>query len=157
MARAQSAGLLLYRQRNGEIEVLLVHPGGPFWTRKDAGAWSIPKGEYQPPEDALAAARREFREETGCEVDGPFLALTPLKQRSGKVITAWAAEGELDETKIISNVFTMEWPPKSGRMQEFPEIDRAMWCPLSTARVKMIQGQHPFLDELERAVRSRTR
>ncbi len=157
MAQAQSAGLLLYRRRNGDIEVLLVHPGGPFWAGKDTGAWSIPKGEYHTPEDALAAARREFREETGFEIEGPFWALTPLKQRSGKLIAAWAVEGELDETQIASNVFTMEWPPKSGTVREFPEIDRAMWCPLSAARIKMIQGQRPFLDELERVVRERGR
>jgi predicted NUDIX family NTP pyrophosphohydrolase len=155
MAQAQSAGLLLYQRRNGEIEVLLVHPGGPFWTKKDAGAWSIPKGEYRPPEDALAAAKREFHEETGCEVDGPFVALTPLKQRSGKIIAAWAAEGDLDETKIRSNLFSMEWPSKSGTMREFPEIDRAMWCGLSVAREKIVPGQKPFLDELQGKLRER--
>jgi predicted NUDIX family NTP pyrophosphohydrolase len=145
-----SAGLLLYRRRRGELEVFLVHPGGPFWAKKDAGAWSIPKGEYRPDEDPLAAARREFREETGFSVAGEFIPLTALKQPSGKIIRAWAVEGDLDAAAVCSNTFTLEWPPRSGRQQEFPEVDRAAWLTLTAAREKISKGQVGFLDELGR-------
>ena len=145
----QSAGLLMYRRR-GELEVFLVHPGGPFWAKKDTGAWSLPKGEYRPGDDPLAAARREFQEETGFSVAGEFTPLSPLKQPSGKIIQAWAVEGDCDAGAIRSNTFTLEWPPRSGRQQEFPEVDRAAWFTLTAAREKIIKGQAGFLEELER-------
>lgn len=149
MAKKLSAGILLYRRRQEGLQVFLVHPGGPFWAKKDEGAWSIPKGMYQETEDALAAAKREFHEETGSEVNGPFRALSPLKQPSGKVLSVWAAEGDLDETRLNSNTFFLEWPPRSGRMQEFPEVDRGAWFDLLAARTKLQQGQRGFLDQLE--------
>jgi predicted NUDIX family NTP pyrophosphohydrolase len=142
-----SAGLLLFRRREGP-EVFLVHPGGPFWAKKEAGAWSIPKGEFTPPEDPLEAAKREFQEETSLAVEGKFMALTPIKQPSGKIIHAWAVEAECDPMAVRSNTFTLEWPPHSGRRQEFPEVDRAAWFSLEAARDKIIRGQAPFLDEL---------
>jgi predicted NUDIX family NTP pyrophosphohydrolase len=145
----RSAGLLLYRRRQGEVEVLLVHPGGPFWAKKDEGAWSIPKGEYDPEEDPLDAAWREFKEETNCETAGDPLSLGSLKQPSGKIVQAWALEGDCDAAAIRSNTFTLEWPPKSGRNQEFPEVDKAAWFSLKAARSKILQGQVGFLDELE--------
>ena len=146
----QSAGLLLYRRREGRLEVLLVHPGGPFWAGKDAGAWSIPKGEHGPGEDPLAAARREFNEETSFTAHGPFLTLTPLKQKSGKLIQAFACEGEADPDGLTSNTFSLEWPPHSGQLKEFPEVDRAAWLPLPEAREKIHPGQAGFLEELAR-------
>ena len=146
----QSAGLLLYRRREGRLEVLLVHPGGPLWAQKDVGAWSIPKGEHGLEEDPLAAARREFAEETGFTATGPFLPLTPLKQKSGKLIQAFACEGEADPGDLTSNTFTLEWPPHSGSMKEFPEVDRAAWFPLPEAREKIHPGQAGFLEELAR-------
>jgi predicted NUDIX family NTP pyrophosphohydrolase len=150
MARARrSAGILLYRHRAGGLEVLLVHPGGPFWRNRDEGAWSIPKGEFDDHEDALAAARREFAEETGTAIDGEFVALAPHRQRSGKTVHAWAVEGDLDAAAVRSNSFSMEWPPKSGRTAEFPEVDRAAWFPIAEARKKLLPGQLPFLDQLE--------
>lgn len=149
MAKKLSAGILLYRRRQEGLQVFLVHPGGPFWAKKDEGAWSIPKGMYQETEEALAAAKREFHEETGSEVNGPFRALSPLKQPSGKVLSVWAAEGDLDETRLNSNTFFLEWPPRSGRMQEFPEVDRGAWFDLLAARTKLQQGQRGFLDQLE--------
>jgi predicted NUDIX family NTP pyrophosphohydrolase len=142
-----SAGLLLYRRRE-VLEVFLVHPGGPFWAGKDTGAWSIPKGEYAPGEDPLAAAQREFHEETGQTAAGEFLPLSPLRQPSGKIIHAWAVAGDCDPDAIRSNTFSLEWPPRSGRLQEFPEVDRAAWFTLETARVKIIKGQAGFLEEL---------
>jgi len=145
-----SAGLLLYRVREGKPEVFIVHPGGPFWAKKDAGAWSIPKGEPAPGEDLLAVATREFQEETGLDIDGRFRALAPVRQPSGKVVHAWAVEGDCDADAIRSNSFEMEWPPKSGRRQEFPEVDRAAWLDLATARVKITKGQLGLLDQLER-------
>ncbi len=145
-----SAGLLMYRHRQGVLEVFLVHPGGPFWTGKDAGAWSIPKGEFTPAEDPQAAARREFTEETGLTVAGEFLPLTPLKQPSGKIIHAWAFMGDCDPGAIRSNTFSLEWPPRSGRRQDFTEVDRAAWFSLAAAREKIIRGQVPFLEELRR-------
>jgi len=144
----QSAGLLLYRWREGRLEVFLVHPGGPFWRRKEAGAWSIPKGELSPGEDPLAAARREFAEETGFSVQGEFVPLAPVTQAGGKVVHAWAVEGELDPEKIKSNTFTLEWPPGSGREQEFPEVDRAAWFGLEEARDKINPAQRRLLEEL---------
>jgi len=146
----ESAGLLLYRHRDGRLEVFLVHPGGPFWAHKDAGAWSIPKGEHGPEEDPLAAARREFTEETGFTATGPFLPLTPLKQKSGKVVQAFACIGEADPLNLTSNSFTLEWPPRSGLLQEFPEVDRAAWFPWAEALEKIHPGQAGFLEELAR-------
>jgi predicted NUDIX family NTP pyrophosphohydrolase len=143
-----SAGLLMFRVRGGAPEVLLVHPGGPLWAAKDEGAWSIPKGVVQPGEDTLDAARREFEEETGFPAKGTFLPLTPLRQPSGKVIHAWALEGDADPAQLRSNLFSLEWPPKSGRCQSFPEVDRAEWFPLATAHRKIIPGQRGFLAEL---------
>lgn len=145
-----SAGLLMFRRRSGVVEVLLVHPGGPFWARKDEGAWSIPKGEHAPDADPLEAARREFEEETGSPVSGQFLALTPVRLPGGKRIRAWAVEGDLDADRIRSNTFTLEWPPRSGRHREYPEVDRAAWFPLAEAAVKVNAGQRPLLSELQR-------
>ena len=150
MAGKQSAGLLMYRRRDGRMEVFLVHTGGPFWAKKDAAAWSIPKGEFAADEDPLAAAQREFAEETGLTPSGPFTALTPIKQTGGKIVQAWAVEGDCDPAAVRSNTFTMEWPPRSGRRQEFPEVDRAEWFTLDVARNKIHKGQVPLLDELER-------
>ncbi|MES2703206.1 MAG: NUDIX domain-containing protein [Bacteroidota bacterium] len=144
----KSAGLLVYRQTSGGLEVLLVHPGGPFFKKKDAGVWSVPKGEYDDNEEPLAAARREFTEETGLAVDGTFISLTPVKQKSGKIVIAWAIEADLDVSVIKSNLFPMEWPPRSGKIQQFEEVDRAEWFDIVTAREKMIPGQEPLLDEL---------
>ena len=148
----QSAGLLMYRRRKGVVQVLLIHPGGPFWANKDAGAWSIPKGEFSGDENALAAARREFEEETGFLPAGRFVQLTPVKQPSCKVIHAWALEGDLDATAIRSNTFTLEWPPQSGVHQEFPEVDRAAWFTIEAAKEKIIKGQTNFIDELQRII-----
>jgi predicted NUDIX family NTP pyrophosphohydrolase len=144
----KSAGLLMYRRRQGGPEVFLVHPGGPFWAQKDEGAWSIPKGEYGPGEDPFEVAKREFQEETGFPAEGNFMPLTPRKQPSGKIITAWALEGDCDASLIKSNTFSMEWPTRSGKQQEFPEVDRAGWFPIPAAKEKIITGQAPFLDEL---------
>jgi len=144
----QSAGLLLFRRKPAGMEVFLVHPGGPFWAKKDQGAWSIPKGEFAEGEDALAAARREFEEEIGQAIEGRFIALTPRRQRSGKVVHAWAVEADLDADAIRSNTFEIEWPPRSGRKQAFPEVDRAAWFDLDEARARILQGQAPMLDEL---------
>ena len=143
-----SAGLLLYRWRDGALEVFLVHPGGPFWARKDDGAWSIPKGEFAPGEDPLVAARREFAEETGLAVDGEVRALAPIRQAGGKVVHAFAVEGELDADAIRSNSFTIEWPPRSGRLREFPEVDRAGWFALAEARRKILKSQLGLLEQL---------
>jgi predicted NUDIX family NTP pyrophosphohydrolase len=134
--------------RSGLLEVFLVHPGGPYWVRKDDGAWSIPKGEIEESEEALVAARREFLEETGSVVSGPFVAMTPVKQRSGKWVRAWAATGDLDPAALKSNLFSMQWPPGSERMQSFPEVDRGAWFRLDEARVKITAGQLPLLEEL---------
>ncbi|HKX08079.1 MAG TPA: NUDIX domain-containing protein [Stellaceae bacterium] len=145
-----SAGLLLYRLQAGGPEVFLVHPGGPFWAKKDAGAWSIPKGEVAADEALLAAAQREFQEETGLSVAGDFRALEPVRQAGGKTVHAWAVEADCDATAVRSNSFEMEWPPRSGRKQAFPEIDRAAWLDLPAARVKVTKGQLPLLEQLER-------
>jgi len=149
-----SAGILLFRRKNGFVEVLLVHPGGPFWSKKDLGAWSIPKGEYLDDEDPFAAAKRELEEETGLSVDGEFLSLGELKQSSSKRIKAWAIEYDFDPAEIKSNSFMMEWPPRSGRMQQFPEVDAGAWFSLSDARLKLIRGQEPFLTRLVELLRS---
>ena len=138
----------MFRRRNASLEVLLVHPGGPFWQRKDDGAWSIPKGEFLEGEAADAAARREFAEETGCALRGELLPLTPVKQPSGKVVHPFAIEGDLDPASIRSNTFALEWPPRSGIMREFPEVDRAGWFDLETARRKLLRGQLGSLDRL---------
>jgi predicted NUDIX family NTP pyrophosphohydrolase len=134
------------------LEVLLVHPGGPLWARKDDSAWSIPKGELDDDEDPLSAARREFEEETGGTPEGPFVALDPVRQPSGKVVCVWAAEGEFDVSRLVSNLFEMEWPPRSGRRMEFPEVDRAGWFTVDAARRKIVPGQAAFLDQLQRIV-----
>jgi predicted NUDIX family NTP pyrophosphohydrolase len=144
-----SAGLLLHRGAGEALEVLLVHPGGPFWARKDEGAWSIPKGEYLAGEDPLEAARREFDEELGTSPpDGPLLDLGEVRQAGGKHVVAWALRGDLDVDEITSNTFEMVWPPRSGQVQSFPEIDRAGWFTVEEARVKLLSGQLPFLDRL---------
>ena len=144
----QSAGLLLHRVRDGTLEIFLVHPGGPLWRNKDAGAWSIPKGEFAEGEDAVAAAVREFEEETGTRVDGPFVALAPIRQRGGKIVLAWAVERDMPLEGLTSNDFTMEWPPRSGRMHSFPEVDRYAWFPLDEARTRINEAQRALLDEL---------
>jgi predicted NUDIX family NTP pyrophosphohydrolase len=146
----ESAGLLLFRRGADGPEIFLVHPGGPFWARKDEHAWSIPKGELDGGEDPLTAARREFAEETGLSVDGDFSALPPCRQSGGKIVHAFAVEADADPAAVKSNLFELEWPPRSGRTQEFPEIDRAAWFPLAAARQKIHKGQLPLLDELER-------
>lgn len=154
MTKKNSAGILMYRWRDSEIEVFLVHPGGPFWAKKDAGAWSIPKGEPAEDEDLLHAAKREFEEETGCVGEGNFTALTPLKQAGGKVVHAWAVEGDCRAEAIRSNNFSMEWPPRSGTRKEFPEVDRAGWFTLGSAREKILKGQIGFLEELQQIIAS---
>lgn len=142
-----SAALLLYRRRFG-IEVLLVHPGGPYWAKKDAAAWSLPKGEVEEAEDPLAAAQREFTEETGMRPSGRFQPLEPVRQPGGKLIVAWAVEGDFDARHLRSQCFTLEWPPKSGRIRSFPEVDRAKWFSVSEARTRLLPGQVPLLDQL---------
>ena len=148
----RSAGVLLFRRVGSEIEVLLAHPGGPFWKNKDEGAWSIPKGEYADNEDPLAAAKREFAEETGLTPSGDFVPLGEIRQPGGKVVTAWALEEDLEESfhpaQLHSNTFSMVWPPRSGKLQEFPEIDRAEWFPLDVAQRKILRGQAEFLNRL---------
>ncbi len=144
----------MYRNHNGIIQVFLVHPGGPLWAKKDLGAWSIPKGEIDPEEDPLSAARREFEEETGYKVSGSFIPLTKVKLKGGKIIQAWAAEGDCDTAAIKSNTFSMEWPPKSGRQQEFPEVDRAAWFGLKDANEKINKGQVSLIEELQRMLGS---
>ena len=150
MPSKRSAGILLYRVLSGTPQVLLAHPGGPFWANKDDGAWTVPKGEIGDDEDPLAAARREFREEIGAEPSGDFIALSPVRQRSGKMVQAWAVRGDLDPSRLESNSFSMEWPPRSGRQQEFPEVDRAGWFTFAQARAKILPAQVPLLDQLER-------
>jgi predicted NUDIX family NTP pyrophosphohydrolase len=150
----QSAGLLMYRKRGEAVQVLLVHPGGPFWAKKDLGSWSIPKGEFSEGEDVLKAARREFEEETGFLPTGNFIRLGAIKQPSGKLIHAWAFEGDLDVKTIKSNTFSLEWPPQSGKQQEFPEVDRAEWFTVEAARERIIKGQVEFIDELLRILES---
>lgn len=144
----KSAGLLMYRRHNATIEVLLVHPGGPFWASKDRHAWSIPKGEYTDDEEPLAAARREFREELGFSAAGACKALGAVRQSGGKIVRAWACEGDCDPAALSSNTFTMEWPPGSGQERAFPEVDRAAWFPLAMAHQKLHKSQATFLDTL---------
>lgn len=146
-----SGGLLLYRRRH-DLEVFLVHPGGPYWARKDAGAWSIPKGELDPGEDPLAAALRELREETGFTVEGPYRALPTVRQAGGKLVTAFAAEADVDPAAVRSATFGLEWPPRSGRHIDVPEVDRAAWLGLPEARTKILRGQLPLLDHLATAL-----
>jgi predicted NUDIX family NTP pyrophosphohydrolase len=146
----QSAGILLYRRRT-DLEVFLVHPGGPFFAKKDKGSWSIPKGEFES-EEPLDAARREFAEETGVVLPGPFTELIPVKQKSGKMVYAWASEGDVDESKLVCNTFSMEWPPKSGKQKEFPEVDRGAWFTLVQARKKILESQIPLLKQLEQLI-----
>jgi len=151
-ARA-SAGILLWRRRDDDIEVLLGHAGGPFFAKEDADSWTVLKGEAEPGEDLMAVARREFAEETGHQVPaGPAIELGEIRQRGGKVVVAWAIEGDLDPEAATSNTFAMEWPPHSGRTQEFPEIDRVAWFDLPSAREKIKAAQAPFLDRLPRAL-----
>jgi predicted NUDIX family NTP pyrophosphohydrolase len=146
--KRQSAGLLMFRRRSSRIEFFLVHPGGPFFKNKDLGAWSIPKGEYVDGEEALSAAKREFEEETGCKPEGNFVALGSFAQPGGKLITAWAIEGDFDLAKFSSNSFLMEWPPRSGRMKEFPEADRAGWFGPADALRKILKGQTVIVNAL---------
>lgn len=145
----KSAGILLFREVLGHLEVLLAHPGGPFWTKKDEGAWSIPKGEFDDNEDPLQAAKREFKEETGFTLEGEMIPLEPLRQSKEKIVYAWAMKGDFDPTLLKSNMFAIEWPPKSGKQQEFPEIDRVAWFSLEEANHKILKGQAPFLKHLQ--------
>jgi len=146
--KKQSAGILLYRTKNNCLELLLVHPGGPFWANKDEGAWTIPKGEFMEGENPLNAAKREFKEETGMELAGDFIELTPIRQKSGKLVHAWALRGDIDTKKIVSNTFELEWPPKSGRMQSFPEIDGAEWFGIEKAKIKINERQARLIEQL---------
>ena len=144
----RSAGLILYRRRNHRIEVFLVHPGGPFWAKKDLASWSIPKGEYTEGEDPLIAAQREFHEETGFQAEGSFTPLGEIKQAGGKLVSAWATEGDCDPAQLRSNTFQLEWPPRSGKKIDVPEVDRGAWFHIEEARTKLLTGQLPFLDAL---------
>ena len=148
----RSAGLLLFRRAGGGLELLLAHPGGPFWARKDDGAWSLPKGELLESEDPLAAACREFEEETGCVPAGPFIDLGEVRMKSGKRVQAWAFEGDFDPAQLRCNLFEMEWPPRSGQLKQFPEVDRVEWFDPDTARRKLLPAQAPFVDSLQRVV-----
>ncbi|MGD0957946.1 MAG: NUDIX domain-containing protein [Candidatus Acidiferrales bacterium] len=143
-----SAGLLMFRRRDQALEVLLVHPGGPFWKNKDDGAWSIPKGEHSQGEDPLEAARREFREETGFDHGTDVIPLGEIRQPGGKIVSVWAFEGDCDPADLRSNTFSIEWPPRSSQTREFPEVDRADWFPIDVARTKLLKGQLGFLDRL---------
>jgi predicted NUDIX family NTP pyrophosphohydrolase len=146
--KKQSAGILLFRGSVTELEVFLVHPGGPFWARKDAGTWSIPKGEYSDDEDALAAAKREFEEETGVAISGDFISLGQVRQAGGKLVKAWAVDHDLDPANLRSNTFKLQWPPKSGKIREFPEVDAGAWFSLVVARGKIVTAQEAFLTRL---------
>jgi len=148
-----SAGLLMYRFHNGQLQVLLAHPGGPFLANKDEGVWSVPKGELEPDEDLLEAAQREFKEEVGVAPVGPFIVLTPIKQKGGKIVHAWAFEGDCNPSECVSNMFTMEWPPKSGRQVEFPESDRVDFFDVDTAKRKIKDRQVPLIEKLEMILR----
>lgn len=149
----QSAGVLMYRRRAGQVEVFLIHPGGPFWSGKDQGAWAIPKGEFTAEEHPLVAAKREFQEETGFPISGDFLPLEPIRQAGGKIVHAWVIEGDCDAAAVKSNTFSMEWPLRSGQLKTFPEVDRAAWFTLEQAEVKMLKSQRPLLDQFRRLVR----
>lgn len=148
-----SAGILLYRYQGNDLQVLLVHLGGPFWTNKDLGAWSIPKGLCESDEDLLQTAQREFKEETGFALDGDFFYLGEQKQPSGKIVHVWALEGNIDTDKIKSNTFTLEWPKNTGRLQEYPEVDKGAWYDTDTAHRKIFKGQLPFLEKLEKELK----
>jgi predicted NUDIX family NTP pyrophosphohydrolase len=152
MAKKESAGLLLYRSRNSTVEVFLVHPGGPYWAKKEMGAWSIPKGEPAEGEERLDAAKREFQEETGFLPEGNFIPLTPIKQPGGKLVHAWMVRGDCDAKAIVSNTFSIEWPPRSGKRQEFPEVDRAEWFTMEAAKEKILRGQMGLLEELRKMI-----
>jgi predicted NUDIX family NTP pyrophosphohydrolase len=152
----RSAALLVYRWVGRELQVFLVHPGGPFWVKKDLGAWSIPKGELDEDEDGLTAARREFFEEVGQTVEGDCIALAPVKQPGGKIVHTWAIEGDVDEGAVRSNEFEMEWPPRSGRKARFPEVDRGQWFTFEEAKRRILPGQIPILEELLATLRSTT-
>lgn len=143
-----SAGILLFKGRNGTLQVFLVHPGGPYFAVKDAGVWSVPKGLLEPGESHLQAARREFEEETGQPIDGEFVQLTPVKQKNGKIVHAWAVEGDIDAAHIRSNAFSLEWPPHSGKFQDHPEIDRGAWFAVPVAKTKINDAQAALIDEL---------
>ena len=151
----RSAGLLMYRRRNRQLEVFLVHPGGPFWAKKDLGAWSISKGEYLEGELPLDSSRREFQEETGFAAEGDFLDLGAVQQAGGKVVMAWAFEGDCDPSKLISNRCEIEWPPRSGRKIEIPEVDRGSWFSVAEARERILKSQAPFLDRLQQNLAGR--
>lgn len=148
----QSAGIVVYRKKGTLLEVLLVHPGGPFWVKKDDGAWSIPKGEILEGEDPLETAKREFQEETGQQIKGTFVPLGAIKQSKAKTVSVWVVKGNIDTARLKSTTFTMEWPPHSGQRKEFPEVDRAAWFGLTAARKKLLKGQVPILDLLENIV-----
>ena len=145
-----SAGILPFRRTQGVLEVFLVHPGGPFWKNRDLGAWSIAKGEVNAGEDLLQAARREFREETGLSLDGEFIALAPVRQTGGKLVHAWAIERDFDAGAITSNEFSLEWPPRSGVLRQFPEVDRGQWFSVADAAVRLLAGQRGLVEELQR-------
>lgn len=147
-----SAGILLYRFKNQQLEVMLVHPGGPYWVHKDLGAWSIPKGLIEENEPPLEAAKREFKEETGFEVDGDFVELGTLKQPSRKIVHAWALEKDIDTTRIVSNFFELEWPKNSGKLEEFPEVDKGEWFDVEEAKTKILKGQVRFIDMLIKSI-----
>jgi predicted NUDIX family NTP pyrophosphohydrolase len=151
MSTKHSAGLVVHRRRDGGLEVLLVHPGGPFWAKKDRGAWSIPKGEFDPTEqsDPLLVAKREFEEETGHAITGHFVPLAEIQQAGGKVVHAWSVEGDLDVSRVRSNTFSMEWPPRSRKFRRFPEVDRAEWFPIAEAKKRILQSQRLLLEQLE--------
>jgi predicted NUDIX family NTP pyrophosphohydrolase len=150
----KSAGILLYKIENKLLKVFLAHPGGPFWKNKDDAAWSIPKGEFEDNEDALEAAKREFHEETGKKISGKFIELKQVKQKRGKLIFAWAVEGDIDPAEIKSNEFEIEWPPRSGKRKSFPEIDKADWFDLTDAKKKIIEGQIPLIGELQETIKT---
>ena len=152
MPRRNSAGLLMYRRGNGRLEVLIVHPGGPYWAKKDAGAWFVPKGEVGPGEEELAAAQREFQEETSIVPAGPFLDIGEVTHKSGKRVRAWAFAGDCNPSAVVSNTFSMEWPPRSGRMQSFPEIDRAEFVDARTAREKLNAAEYELVERLQEAL-----
>lgn len=149
----KSAGILLFRRLNNKIEFFLVHPGGPFWKNKDEGAWTIPKGEMEEEEDGLATAKREFKEETGIEIDGNFRELTPIKQKAGKMVYAWAIEGNIDANNITSNSFKLEWPPKSGKWINVPEVDKAGWFSIEESKQKINPAQIPLINELSELIK----
>jgi predicted NUDIX family NTP pyrophosphohydrolase len=152
----RSAGLLMYRKRDSHLEVFLVHPGGPFWAKKDLGAWTIPKGEYEPDEDPLAAAQREFLEETSFSPNGPFLPLDTIRQASGKLVTAWASAGDCDPAQLISNTCIIEWPPRSKRQIEIPEVDQGRWFSLEEAAQRIRKEQVPLLETLQKKLTNAT-